>query len=552
MKKLLTGTVFAHRTRQKIEPDSDIDTDDYSANDTGEYFPYEAYYRNYHPRLQARHVVNLCSSIKDWQICHGMLLKAMEHERLYISHTFPIGVTLMPSPFPARLYQQARDLQPLYNELYMAVSSNPTWLKSVLQGLIETDPLTSLLWSIYEEATALGIASEIGLGVFRSDYMACKDSNQELSIKQVEMNTIACAGAVHGEKTTKLHRHLQMTGEYDVDGIRAHFSIPESENSAAIIRAIKEAHDQYTTHIAAQHARTCVLMLCQPINFNIADERPIEYGLWSQEPAVPTFRVHWGPEFMIRTELTDDKRLLYRHAEDARPHEVSVIYLRAGFQLHEYKDYPDGVRLRLRVEISKAIKCPPILAHITTLKKVQQSLTEPGTVENFVGSHDARQIRDTFVQMYPLDDSELGIEARNIATDKKLATGHVLKPSLEGGGNNIYKDDIADFVQTIKRKDWHHYILMKLISPPKYSNILLSSHGVHQGEAVCELGIWGTCLWRMPSAKLEPHLEILSNSSAGWSVRTKRADINELSVVKGFGCFDSLHLIEHTESTSHS
>lgn len=33
------------------------------------------------------------------------------------------------------------------------------------------------------------------------------------------------------------------------------------------------------------------------------------------------------------------------------------------------------------------------------------------------------------------------------------------------------------------------------------------------------------------------------NSEAGWSLKTKPANVDEMSVVKGYGCFDSPYLV---------
>jgi glutathione synthase len=69
--------------------------------------------------------------------------------------------------------------------------------------------------------------------------------------------------------------------------------------------------------------------------------------------------------------------------------------------------------------------------------------------------------------------------------------------------------------------------------------------GVEGGEVISELGVLGSCLWRAPDAPGSQH-KLLSNSVAGWTFKTKHADIDEMSVVKGFGCFDTPHLIGDT------
>ncbi|RAL05204.1 putative glutathione synthetase large chain [Aspergillus ibericus CBS 121593] len=278
---------------------------------------------------------------------------------------------------------------------------------------------------------------------------------------------------------------------------------------------------------------TAVLFIVQPENFNVADERPIEYALWDQD--IPAYRVEWGNEMLKYTSLSDTKELLFHPPwrGSQKPVEVSVVYLRAGHEPHEYDEL--GKEARLRLERSRAIKCPSLLAHILTFKKVQQTLTAPGVLEIFLAPEKVAAVRATFVPMYPLDESEAGQHARSLATDPERAEDYILKPSLEGGGHNIYGADIPQFLSSIPQSSWGAYVLMERIPSPLVGNILMSSDGIDSAAVISELGIFGTCLWQ----KVGDRCELLRNSTAGWSLKTKYADVDEMSVVKGYGCFDT-------------
>jgi len=70
---------------------------------------------------------------------------------------------------------------------------------------------------------------------------------------------------------------------------------------------------------------------------------------------------------------------------------------------------------------------------------------------------------------------------------------------------------------------------------------------VYAGEVVPELGVWGTCLFRhgrRGESGRSGEVEILRNELAGFSVRTKRAGQDEMSVIKGYGAFDSLVVLD--------
>lgn len=79
-------------------------------------------------------IANLVFNIKDWQITHGMLLKYGPDVE-YV-HAVPIGVSLRPSFFPRKLFEEAQSLQTAFNRLYAAVSEDEEWLHGALKGYV--------------------------------------------------------------------------------------------------------------------------------------------------------------------------------------------------------------------------------------------------------------------------------------------------------------------------------------------------------------------------------------------------------------------------------
>lgn len=242
---------------------------------------------------------------------------------------------------------------------------------------------------------------------------------------------------------------------------------------------------------------------------------------------------------LASTALTPSGELLFESPTSLSsvPIEISVVYMRAGYDIEEYNEV--GCEARFRLEKSRAIKCPSLLGHLATLKVVQQKLAMPGVLERFLLPEEAARIAQTFVALYPLDNSELGKKARDLVSDPKSIINYVLKPSLEGGGHNIYREKIPPFLKSISEPTWREYILMELIKSPEVNNVLLTSRGMYSGPIISELGIFGACMWRDNSDSGE----VLQNSEAGFSFKTKRRDVDEVSVVKGYGCFDSPCLI---------
>ena len=480
---------------------------------------------------------SLVSEVKDYQLTHGSLLKLVAFETESSITARPVGASILPTVFSRERFEEAIKLQTAFNELYVRAASDPDWLYSVIKPLIEHDDFIAALWDIYVKVRDAGTVQSIVCGVFRSDYMLHQSSDHSKpELKQVEMNSFSCAGACHAEIVAKMHNHLERVRSvsYSEEASISH-RLPTSDNIASIVTTLKAAHDLYTTYFSADRPK-CVLMTVQPHNFNIADERPIEYGLW--DSSVACYRCEWHT-LLQRTTLTKDRGLLFCPTLGTTELEVSVIYYRGGYDAAEYRDL--SKETRVRCEMSRAIKCPDILTHLTTFKAVQQALTQPGAVERFLPLEKAESIRKTFMPIKVLDSSLAGLEVRKIALDPKQAANYVLKPNLEGGGHNIYRTDIPDFLSTKLPEEWHRYVLMRLIEPPATTGTIMMPSDLYHGRVVSELGILGTCLWERKEAGT---VELLRNEVPGWTYKTKPEDVDEMSVVKGYGCFDCPLLME--------
>lgn len=234
--------------------------------------------------------------------------------------------------------------------------------------------------------------------------------------------------------------------------------------------------------------------------------------------------------------------------------EVAVVYFRAGYTPNDYPTQREW-DTRLLLERSRAIKCPSVALQLAGAKKVQQVLAEAGATEAFVGrpdfsAADAQAVRATYAGLYPLDDSPLGQEALRLA--RSTPSRFVLKPQREGGGNNIYRDDIPPFLASLDERDRARaegeprareaYILMDLIKPPAMANLVVpaGTGRAVSGGVISELGIYGACLFRTA----EQGAEILLNTQGGHLLRTKAHDVSEGGVATGFSVLDSPLLVD--------
>jgi glutathione synthetase len=320
--------------------------------------------------------------------------------------------------------------------------------------------------------------------------------------------------------------------------------LPENNSSQSLAAGIRSAFEAYQAQGTIH--QSCVIFLVQDAERNIFDQRHLQYALQETQPTIPVFRLPFS-QILSQTSIasTPKRQLLYRAPQNPSiTFEVAVVYFRAGYGP---QDYPDSTAwdARLQIERSNAIKCPSILTQLAGAKKVQQvlatpgSLADPSILNRFVKTSqaDVTNLQKTFTNIFPLDDSPAGLEARKLALDGEKCKGYVLKPQREGGGNNTYRSAIPPFLQSIPETHWKSYILMEIITPPPVHNIILRNGAIEKGGVICELGIYGTCLWDVGTKK------ILHNEEAGHLLRTKGDKSEEGGVAAGFGSMDSIRLV---------
>ncbi|OTB20637.1 hypothetical protein K445DRAFT_50775 [Daldinia sp. EC12] len=508
---------------------------------------------NYPPEITPSEGERLTEVAKDWALAHGLTVRpppaviAAEADPAGILAT-AVPVTLFPSPFPKVCFDQGVAVQKAYNELYASISQDEEFLARVVKEIGDSDDFITELWKVHLRVKEEGYVQHKSLGLFRSDYMVHQDgTGSGPQVKQVEFNTIASSFGGLSSQTSLLHKYLSSV-EYPLleNSIkRGTLELPENGSAAGLASGIKQAFIEYGPSSTGH--RKCVIFLVQGGERNIFDQRHLEYELQqSEEPLIPVFRLPFS-EILQHTTIAEGagRQLLYRPPQlPSHTFEVAVIYMRSGYGPSDYPDQ-SAWEARYHLERSAAIKCPTVLTQVAGTKKVQQVLATPETPSNpsvlsrYLSKNSASisDLANTFTNIYPLDDTEAGLKARKIAVDPELCKGYVLKPQREGGGNNIYRSAIPPFLKSVPESHWPSYILMELITPPPVRNTILRNGKLEQGGVICELGIYGTCIWDQQSKV------ILHNERAGYLLRTKGDQSEEGGVAAGFGCMDSCNLV---------
>ncbi|KAI1102982.1 glutathione synthase [Jackrogersella minutella] len=508
---------------------------------------------DYPPAITPSEGERLTEVVKDWSLAHGLTVRpppaviAAEADPAGILAT-AVPVTLFPSPFPKVCFDQAIAVQETYNELYASISQDEPFLAQIVKEIGDSDDFIAELWKVHLRVKEEGYVQHKSLGLFRSDYIVHQDAAGSIpQIKQVEFNTIAASFGGLSSQTSLLHKYLSSTEYQLLEKYikRGDLELPKNESAVGLAAGIREAFIEYGP--SSTKYDKCVIFLTQGGERNIFDQRHLEYELQrSTDPQVPVFRLPCS-EILQHTAIAEGagRQLLYHPSQfPSHTFEVAVVYMRCGYGPSDYPDQ-SAWEGRYHVERSAAIKCPTVLTQVAGTKKVQQVLATPETPSNpsvlsryISKDHTAiSNLASTFTNIYPLDETESGLKARGIATDPELCKGYVLKPQREGGGNNIYRSSIPTFLKSVPKSHWPSYILMELITPPPVNNTILRNGKLEHGGVICELGIYGTCIWDQQSKV------ILHNDQAGYLLRTKGDQSEEGGVAAGFGCMDSCSLI---------
>lgn len=464
---------------------------------------------------------DILPELYQWSLSNGLImyLPNFSSEDAAVAPT-----TIYPTPIPKESFENAVAVQKSYNELYARISQDKdSWLREESAKMAKFDvEFTGRLWETYLKAKEQGISQKLRLGVFRSDYLIDKLANE---IKQVEFNTVSVSFGGLSTKVGELHSYLNKAGKYSVDSADEFYKeIPISDSGKKLAESLAFALNRYDTG----GENPIVAFIVQKNERNTFDQKVLEYNLLNQHN-VKSVRLTFD-EVQSKTKMDPETKRLY---VSSTGEEIGVVYFRTGYAPKDFESEVDW-DTRLYLEVSHSIKAPDLLTQLSGTKKIQQLLTNEENLSKFISDKATiKQLTSTFVNIYPLDDTTLGEEGKRLAFESPER--YVLKPQREGGGNNIYREDIPIFLNELDKNEWNAYILMELIQPePTTKNIIVRGTEVFKEPIVSELGIFG-CIFFDDE-------EIHFNKYCGWLLRSKFTSSNEGGVAAGFGCVDSIVL----------
>ena len=124
---------------------------------------------SYPPSLPPKALNYLLTSLNDYCLAHGITVRPVHAGKgNHLASHAP--VTVFPSLFPRRAWEQAIKVQQTYNILYSKIANNVEWLGEIMceylllpgrksdRRLVEVDDFVRQLWELYIEIKKEGIA----------------------------------------------------------------------------------------------------------------------------------------------------------------------------------------------------------------------------------------------------------------------------------------------------------------------------------------------------------------------------------------------------------
>lgn len=281
-------------------------------------------------------------------------------------------VTLFPSPFPQELFHEAESVQTLMNLVMHRVAYDQLFLNTSLEKTIRVDDFTRNLLNVNNDLQRIGVAQPLTFGLFRADYMIDHMDNDPV-LKQVEANAIASGFAGLGPRVLKLHRHI--VSKYYPERLNG---LPDNNADVNYAKRMIESWESYGSETSV------ILFIVEKRAINICDQRSLEFTIATTRPDIRILRR--SLEELEESAVLNENRLLLI---DKNRLEVGLVYFRMCYDPSHYLSEKTW-KLRLKIEMSKSIKCPSINYQLAGVKKFQQILTKKRLSRSFWMLHSSK------------------------------------------------------------------------------------------------------------------------------------------------------------------
>ncbi|TBU08795.1 glutathione synthetase [Hamiltosporidium magnivora] len=414
-----------------------------------------------------------------------------------------VNITQRPSKFP-------------YSKAKMVISKQNIMTKLFYNAMQDIGNMNlqirNSLHEILEEIRKLKTPKKIQAIFMRTDYLLEKTTGE---MKQVETNVIACCFIFLGPLLNKTHSLF-----YE--------KVLISDSNKKFINfvvTIFEAQDKnYLKN------KNIGLMIDNETSIHCANfHDKIEFIKGIKEKGIDVFHVKVSdlqPNIKIKLKNGETKNILnfienkshWREWNDCEiffmDRKVSFVYYRWFYNAEHFDN--ESIIYRTLFEISDCVNLPSVELQIIGMKYFQILFKDKNILKKYLNIDEIEAIYSNFGDFKKLE---------NFNFDDQF--DYILKSDLEGGGHNIYGEDMLEIV---KRKD-EKYFLMKNILSPSFNNKFIDDK--EERQVVCEIGIMG-CL-------ISSNGEIIDQQDCGYICRSKDVCSKECGVSCGYGALDSIY-----------
>ncbi|XP_057291485.1 glutathione synthetase-like [Hydractinia symbiolongicarpus] len=486
-------------------------------------------------KLNKDDITQIAQDATDWATIHGIVMRNGKHKHLTNFAPF----MLFPTPFPTYLYDEAMMVQKDFHTLVHRASLDHEFIHSSLKSVIVHDEFTKRQYEIYDQVRKEGIKPKFNFNIIRSDYMVDETKKDVVvnghtleeirpyEIKQIEVNMIAASFGGLDSKVEKLHRYMaDVIGQncpYKKDQVATNTTLENLADGMAKLWQLYGNED------------AVIIFVVEKGDSNRFDQKTLEYSFHDSITRLG-IKKHVPVLFRCLEQIYENGKLNEDGSLIFEKKEVALCYFRAGYAPSHFQ-CEEAWKGRLMIERSTVPKCPNMAEQLVGTKKIQQVFAAPGMVERFIQDAEAvKRIRRTFAGLYTLDPGADGDAAAEMALN--VPSRYVLKPQREGGGNNMYDNDMVTELKRITDPvERSQYILMERVQPPIVKNYIV--HVDHDkpslADTVTELGVFGVFI-------SDGEKEIF-NKASGHLLRTKDIEHKDGGVAAGRAVLDTPYLI---------